>query len=302
MPILKLLVLLVSMLGVTGGAEWCYKSQVSCDNKCKGPDEWKDISPTCGNRSQSPINIVTKKVDTIHLTPLSLQGYQHVFQSIITNNGHTVKFNLSGDAVIDGAGLKETYKAMEVHFHWGKNGGPGSEHTIDGEQYPMEMHIVHIKKDYSSVEEAVKDPSGLAVFGFLYEESDREVNEYDSIINALPHIRFPGNKTVLASVSLKMLIPPHNTLMRYFRYSGSLTTPDCAESVIWTVFESTIKLSKKQLSTFSELWFENGTAMTDTFRPVQPRNGRTIFYSRSNIASVSTVLVVSTLIITFLTL
>lgn len=48
---------------------------------------------------------------------------------------------MSGDAVIDGAGLRESYKAVEVHFHWGKNGGPGSEHTIDGEQYPMEVSL-----------------------------------------------------------------------------------------------------------------------------------------------------------------
>ncbi|KAB5550168.1 hypothetical protein PHYPO_G00050730 [Pangasianodon hypophthalmus] len=294
--------LLVSMLGVTEGADWCYKSQVSCENKCKGPDEWKDIASTCGSEHQSPVNIVTKRVVTNNLTPFRFQGYQHAFHSIITNNGHTVKVNLSGDAVIDGAGLSENYKAVEVHFHWGKNGGPGSEHTIDGEQYPMEMHIVHIKQMYSSVQEAINDSSGVAVLGFLYEESESANKKYESIINALPNITLPGNKSTLGPVSLDMLIPSHDTLMHYFRYKGSLTTPDCAESVIWTVFENTIKLNKMQLSAFSDLWFENGIAMTETFRPVQPLNGRDIFYSGSNTASVSTVLVVSTLIISFLTL
>lgn len=42
-------------------------------------------------------------------------------------------------ASISGGNLKHTYKAVQLHFHWGKNGGPGSEHTIDGEQYPMEV-------------------------------------------------------------------------------------------------------------------------------------------------------------------
>ncbi|MCI4385647.1 hypothetical protein PGIGA_G00053160 [Pangasianodon gigas] len=227
--------LLVSMLGVTGGTDWCYKSQVSCENKCKGPDEWKDIASTCGNKSQSPVNIVTKRVVTNNLTSFRFQGYQHAFHSIITNNGHTVKVNLS-------------------------------------------------------------------VLGFLYQESESANKKYESIINALPNITLPGNKSMLGPVSLDMLIPSHDTLMRYFRYKGSLTTPDCAESVIWTVFENTVKLSKMQLSAFSDLRFENGTAMTETFRPVQPLNGRDIFYSGSNTASVSTVLVVSTLIISFLTL
>ncbi|KAK3561029.1 hypothetical protein QTP86_025708 [Hemibagrus guttatus] len=294
----------------TIAVDWCYKSQVSCDCNCKGPDEWKDIAPACSGQSQSPINIVTQKVNKNNLNPFKFHGYQHTFYSIITNNGHTVKVNLSGDAIIEGGGLKDKYKAVEIHFHWGKNGGPGSEHTIDGEQYPMEMHIVHIKETYSSVEDAIKDQTGVAVLGFLYQESDNANKKYESIINALPQIslpertksKFKGNKTTIESVSLEMLLPPQDLLKHYFRYSGSLTTPDCAESVIWTVFESTIPLSQQQLSAFSALRFENGTAMTDTFRPVQPRNGREVTYSGSNTASVSTVLVVGTLIVTFLTL
>lgn len=35
--------------------------------------------------------------------------------------------------------LPDEYKAVQFHLHWGANGGPGSEHTIDGEQYPMEV-------------------------------------------------------------------------------------------------------------------------------------------------------------------
>ncbi|KAM9468996.1 carbonic anhydrase 4b isoform 2-T2 [Clarias gariepinus] len=293
MQILKLLAVLVYVLGMTWAADWCYKSQVS-HNICKGPDEWKDIVPTCGSKNQSPVNIETKRVVINNLTPFSFQGYQHTFHSVITNNGHTVKVNVSDEAVISNAGLVGNYKAVEVHFHWGKNGGPGSEHTIDEEQYPME-------DKYNSVQEATKDPNGLAVLGFLYQESDTEDKKYGSIINALNIIKFPGNQTQLDSLSLAMLIPPLHNLTRYFRYKGSLTTPDCAEVVIWTVFENTIKLSKEQLKTFSSVWFKNGTALTETFRPVQPLNDRVIFYSGSHVASVSTALVISMLIITFYT-
>lgn len=42
-------------------------------------------------------------------------------------------------STISGGGLPATYKAVQFHLHWGRNGGPGSEHTIDGEQYPMEV-------------------------------------------------------------------------------------------------------------------------------------------------------------------
>ena len=33
----------------------------------------------------------------------------------------------------------------------------------------------------------------------------------------------------------------------YYRYSGSLTTPPCYESVIWTVFEDPILISSAQV-------------------------------------------------------
>lgn len=42
-------------------------------------------------------------------------------------------------STITGGNLSVAYKAVQFHLHWGNKGGPGSEHTIDGEQYPMEV-------------------------------------------------------------------------------------------------------------------------------------------------------------------
>lgn len=50
-----------------------------------------------------------------------------------------MQVNLPERAAISGANLGANYKAQQLHLHWGKNGGPGSEHTIDGEKYPMEV-------------------------------------------------------------------------------------------------------------------------------------------------------------------
>lgn len=93
---------------------------------------------------------------------------------------------------IKGGNLPGTYKALQLHFHWGGDGGPGSEHTVDGERYPMEvtlrppskkssekvqcgpafllqMHLVHIKEQYRSLSRAVSDPAGVAVLGFFFQ-------------------------------------------------------------------------------------------------------------------------------------
>ncbi|XP_051534747.1 carbonic anhydrase 4-like [Myxocyprinus asiaticus] len=279
--------------------DWCYQSQVTCSNTCRGPDEWATIATTCGGRKQSPINIVTKQVIPDHrLTPVQFTGYQQSFSGIIKNSGHTVQVDLPNTAVITGASLGTAYKAQQLHLHWGKNGGPGSEHTIDGEQYPMELHIVHIKETYNSLQEAVGDPSGVAVLGFFYEESKSANKKYESIINSLINIKLPGTNATLETMSLDMLIPSHETLGQYFRYQGSLTTPGCSEAVVWTVFEKPITLSKEQLSAFSSLQFGNETAMVDTYRPVQSRNGCEVSYSMSIVVCVSTTLLVSSVFTT----
>ena len=64
------------------------------------------------------------------------------------------------------------YYLWQLHFHWGEPGmtDKGSEHTVDGKMYPMEMHMVHVednfigKKGYVKVSEAIESPHGLAVF------------------------------------------------------------------------------------------------------------------------------------------
>lgn len=52
-------------------------------------------------------------------------------------------------------------------------------------------------------------------------------------------------KIQIPALILQELLPPDTS--RYFRYNGSLTTPGCFESVVWTVFRETQKLSHKQV-------------------------------------------------------
>lgn len=52
---------------------------------------------------------------------------------------------------------------------------------------------------------------------------------------------------MLTGVSLEMFTLPQKNMAEYFRYDGSLTTPDCAEAVVWSVFKHPIPLSRKQV-------------------------------------------------------
>lgn len=45
----------------------------------------------------------------------------------------------------------------------------------------------------------------------------------------------------------KLLPTLPETLGKFFRYSGSLTTPGCNEVVTWTVFNDSVKISEDQV-------------------------------------------------------
>lgn len=49
------------------------------------------------------------------------------------------------------------------------------------------------------------------------------------------------------SISLFDLIPKKEKLRHYYRYLGSLTTPGCQETVVWTVFQERIRLRRDQV-------------------------------------------------------
>lgn len=52
-----------------------------------------------------------------------------------------VQLDLPSSIRIKGGNMAAEYKAVQLHLHWGKDGGPGSEHTVDGEKFPMEVKI-----------------------------------------------------------------------------------------------------------------------------------------------------------------
>ncbi|KAL8180345.1 UNVERIFIED_CONTAM: hypothetical protein K2H54_021348 [Gekko kuhli] len=182
-------------------------------------------------------------------------------------------------------GFQDTYRALQFHFHWGDVNKNGSEHTIDGRQYPMELHLVHMNTKYKTVNEAKGHPSGLAVLSFLFKVSEMDNTNYNTIVAGLRNISHEGLSVDLASTfPLSNLLPNMGLLSKYYRYKGSLTTPGCEEVVVWTVFEEQIPISKPQLNAFvSTLYFTTGAKpvkMANNFRPPQPLKSRKVYASK----------------------
>ncbi|CAH1779622.1 unnamed protein product, partial [Owenia fusiformis] len=98
--------------------------------------------PTDGR--QSPINIDNTKSKCMESEAISIPTTTCNGVQLNNKGGYTgAKLQLENCGFsIYGGGLVGVYSILQAHFHWGKTTEEGSEHTLNGRKYPMEMHIV----------------------------------------------------------------------------------------------------------------------------------------------------------------
>jgi len=210
-----------------------------------------------------------------------------VTNGIFKNNGHTAQLDAvsplgASQGILRGGQLTGDYQILQLHFHWGANDNQGSEHTVDGKMYPLELHVVHVKVNEL---DPLNTPKGLSVTGFFFEvDGDNTNTALAPLTNALAQIETADAQVDFSAVGfslvdlLKPVAPIDGTARtsRYSTYEGSLTTPPCAESVEWINFLTPLKISRAQLQAFRMLDDDNMKDIVDNFRPPQPLNGRTV--------------------------
>ncbi|XP_065657455.1 carbonic anhydrase 13 [Hydra vulgaris] len=251
-------------------------------SKEHGPHQWSKYWNF--TKRQSPINLNSKLIQyNSTLKPLHFDKKSIKLE--VKNIGKNISFSAVNNAEImfSGGSLKNRYAFREMHFHWGevRHGkcDRGCEHTIDGNSYSAEMHIVHWNVDlYKTELEALKNPNGLAVLGLFIDAKEiYEQNEsFELVINMFNKVPYINYKTKL-EVSPYFLVPSC-TKKKFYTYPGSLTIPPLTENVTWILLAEPIKISIDQLDRMTTCTSDSGY-ITNNYRPTQPLNNRVIHSS-----------------------
>ncbi|XP_040927143.1 carbonic anhydrase 12 isoform X2 [Betta splendens] len=260
------------------GAMWTYSGP-------EGQDHWPEHYPYCGGTFQSPIDIKSElmRFDPT-LRPIQVQNYNLApgEQLTLGNNGHSIQISLPHTMHI--SSLPHRYTAAQLHFHWGSRGrAAGSEHVVNSRQSAAEMHVVHFNSDrYPNVSTAVDKSDGLAVLGVLIEVGEFNPT-FEHFLKFINGIKYMGQRVQIPGFNVRALLPAR--LDEYYRYDGSLTTPPCYPSVLWTVFRDRVTVSHQQFLALATALYASSAQdsaplpLNNNYRRLQLPDSRTVLVS-----------------------
>lgn len=229
--------------------EWNYQGD-------RGPDNWKTICSAFYQAEteslQSPIALDEDQItSTISQQSLIFNYNKTLFESsFFTHTVHlSPKTNEKLNTVIFD---HKRYFLEDLHFHL------PSEHEINQESFPLELHLVH---------RSAKNE--LLVVGVTVLPSERPMNTLFAAVDERALQPRVAGRGLTVPIELTRLLPENK---QFFHYAGSLTTPPTSGPVDWIVFRHQTFMRQGLLQAFKR-------TIGKTNRPLQPIMDRPIYLS-----------------------
>ncbi|CAB3382597.1 Hypothetical predicted protein [Cloeon dipterum] len=247
-------------------------------NGGNGPSSWQSSNPQCAGKMQSPIELSDVPLVGVSYPPLRWEGHWDLRDEgfILANiyQGVQVQFVGDGPPRLRGGPLPTDFMLSHVNFYWGNE--TGSIHSIEKHFFGMEAHMVHYKRRYGSYVNATKEQDGIAIVAVFFTASQKNNMGMATLVAGLSGIRNPGSSIPLYGDAM-MWLKNFNYIDHYYSYAGSHPHPPCNEIVTYIVMENPSIIGIKQIRDFQKVRTSEGPLIQNR-RPVQPRNGRQIFY------------------------
>ncbi|KAI4629819.1 uncharacterized protein J4E87_003006 [Alternaria ethzedia] len=200
-----------------------------------GPFNWASLAPeneACkSGMNQSPINIDATITAASGRPVLDIPDAEVIFENL----GTTIEVVVNGTTSYAGT----NFRLVQFHMH------TPSEHHINDEYFPLEIHMVH---------QGVDDESQLAVIALMFEISSGDsASMIQSLSSSLADIATPGTKTIISSgIDFTDVVETLKT-SDIQTYSGSLTTPPCAEGVTFLIVKDPLPVSVEDFNAIKKI-------------------------------------------------
>ncbi|ULU03187.1 hypothetical protein L5515_005482 [Caenorhabditis briggsae] len=266
--------------------QWSYDSDVF-----GGPDFWglveKDWWMCRKGRLQSPIDIQPDRLlFDASVKPVRLDKLPVLSEFV--NTGQMVRIRIGYSTkkpsvnITNGPLYGYRYRVQRIDFHMGRGKENGSEHTINGRRFPMEVQLVAFNTDlYPNFTAASKSPHGIAILSVLVDFGAQTNQELTKLTIATASISYKDQRVQMADFEPWRLLPFTRDIITY---EGSLTSPGCHETVTWIILNQPIFITREHFEEWSHLYHTMEGAekvpVAPNYRKIQETNNRLV---RTNI-------------------
>lgn len=158
------------------------------------------------------------------------------------------------------------FNVKEFHFR------APSEHSIRGEQFPLELQIVHQR-------DGAKGETDTVIISVLFRMS-KEAPSNPWLDEQLQwgHLPFSKGRRTMMTGLFQLGAGIDGLQQGYFSYTGSTTAPPCTTGVTWLVLEAIQEVAQRQVMLINNIFLNNPSFAQyhGNNRALQSLNGRTV--------------------------